>query len=119
METPVRDRTMAAEWIEARYPPGTHFAVERHTPVLDPDRYEITERKRAIDIGVAHHREAGVDYIIVSSTGYARFGKEHRQTKNYEKLFAICPLVREFKPEPGRIHGPTIRILQVPGADTG
>ena len=110
--------SIAAEWIEARFPPGTHFAIERHTPVLDRKRYKFTENKRVIDIGVAHHREAGVEYLIVSSTSYRRFGPEHRQTKNYQKLFAICPLVREFKPESGRIYGPTIRVLQVPAAET-
>ncbi len=108
--------TMAALWIDAHLPPGTHFAVERHTPVLDRQRFDVTESKRVIDIGVAHHGEAGAQYLIVTSTSYERFGPEHRQTKNYEKLFQICPLVKEFKPEEGRLSGPTIRILQVPAA---
>ena len=111
--------TMAAQWIEARLPEGTSFAVERHAPVLDPKRFRVSQTKRAIDIGVAHHREAGAEYIIVTSTSYQRYGPENRQTKNYEKLFAICPLVKEFAPEPGRLFGPTIRILQVPAADAG
>jgi len=106
--------TMAALWIDAHIPPGTHFAVERHTPVLDRKRFHVTQTKRVIDIGVAHHREAGAQYLIVTSTSYQRFGSEHRQTQNYEKLFNICPLVKEFEPEAGRLFGPTIRILQVP-----
>lgn len=106
--------TMAALWIDANVPPGTHFAVERHTPVLDRKRFHVTESKRVINIAVAHHREAGAQYLIVASTSYQRFGPEHRQTKNYEKLFDICPLVKEFRPEVGRLSGPTIRILQVP-----
>lgn len=110
--------TMAAEWIESRFPPGTHFTVERHAPVLDKERYDITQRKRVIDIGVNHLREMGVDYLIVTSTSYRRFGPEHRQTQRYERLFGRCPLVKEFEPEPGRLFGPTIRILQVPAEDS-
>jgi hypothetical protein len=55
--------------------------------------------------------------LIVTSTSYQRFGPEHRQTKNYERLFGRCALVKEFEPEPGRLFGPTIRILQVPAVD--
>ena len=111
--------TMAAQWIESRFPPGTHFGVERHTPVLDRERFDVTERKRVIDIGVDHLREAGVQYLIVTSTSYRRFGPEHRQTRNYERLFGRCPLVKEFEPEAGRLFGPTIRILEVPAAESG
>ena len=111
--------TMAAQWIESRFPPGTHFAVERHSPVLDRERFDVTERKRVIDIGVDHLRDAGVQYLIVTSTSYRRFGAEHRQTRNYERLFGRCPLVKEFEPESGRLFGPTIRILEVPAAESG
>jgi hypothetical protein len=52
--------------------------------------------------------------LIVSETVYRRFGPEHRQTRNYEKLFAICPLVKEFEPVEGENSGPTIRILRIP-----
>lgn len=86
---------------------------------MDPKRFRVSHTKRAIDVGVAHHREAGAQYIIVTSTSYKRYGPENRQTKNYEKLFNLCPLVKEFAPEPGRLFGPTIRILQVPAADAG
>ena len=109
--------SMAALWIDAHIPPGTQFAVERHSPVLDRKRFHVAESKRVIDIGVVHHREAGVQYLIVTSTSYQRFGPEHRQTRNYEKLFNICPLVKAFEPEEGRIFGPTIQILQVPASE--
>ena len=108
--------SMAAQWIEARLPPRTHFGVERHTPVLDRSRFRVTEHARAIDMGVGHYREAGVQYLIVTSTAYERFGPAHRQTKNYERLFRICPTVKEFLPKEGKVMGPTIRILQIPGA---
>jgi 4-amino-4-deoxy-L-arabinose transferase-like glycosyltransferase len=106
--------TMAARWIESRFPPGTHFGVERQTPVLDPKRYQITMESRVINQAVEHLREAGVQYLIVSSTVYERFGASNRQTRAYQKLFERCPLVKEFRPEEGKLSGPTIRILQVP-----
>src|SRR5439155_663169 len=31
----------AREWIDRTFPPGTHLALERHTPVLDRSRYKI------------------------------------------------------------------------------
>jgi hypothetical protein len=71
---------------------------------------------RVINQSVEHHREAGVQYLIVSSTVYQRFGPEHRQSKAYQRLFETCRLVKQFAPEPGKIIGPTIRILEIPKA---
>jgi hypothetical protein len=109
--------TLAAQWIEAHYPPGTHFAVEFHTPVLDSERYRVTMESRIINRAVRDYRTQGVEYLIVSEMVYKRFGPEHRQTKNYQKLFRICPLVKEFEPVKGKLEGPAIRILQVPSDD--
>jgi 4-amino-4-deoxy-L-arabinose transferase-like glycosyltransferase len=106
--------SLAAQWIEAHYPPGTHFGVERHTPVLDPERYKITMESRVINRAVEHFREEGVEFLIVSEMIYRRYGPEHRQTKNYQKLFKICPLVKEFVPVEGKLEGPVIRILKIP-----
>jgi hypothetical protein len=106
--------TLANEWIEAQFPPETSFGVERQTPVLDRTRYRITMESKVINTAVEHYREAGVQYLIVSSTVYQRFNPEHRQSKAYKRLFEICPLVKEFAPVPGKIIGPTIRILEVP-----
>lgn len=105
---------IARVWIEGRFPPDTHFGVERHTPVLDPKRFHITQESRVINRGVANWRDEGAEYLIVSGIVYRRFGPEHRQTRKYEKLFAICPLVKEFKPVEGENSGPTIRILRIP-----
>ncbi len=69
---------------------------------------------RVINTAVEHYREAGVQYLIVSSTVYQRFGPEHRQSKAYQKLFETCRLIKEFAPVPGKIMGPTIRILEIP-----
>ncbi len=106
--------THAARWIEEEFPPGTRFAVERSTVVLDDDRYQITNEARIINRAVRDYRADGVEYLIVSSIQYQRYGPDHRQTQNYQKLFNICPQVAEFKPEDGKLVGPTLRILRVP-----
>ena len=104
----------AREWIERTFPPGTHFALERHTPVLDRSRFTVTQEARLITRSVKSYREAGVQYLVVSSMTFDRFDPEHNQTRSYQKLFAICPVVQEFAPIPGRRPGPTIRILRMP-----
>ena len=106
--------TMAALWIESRYPEGTHFALERQTPFLDRTRFQITQESVLVRRSVEDYREAGVRYLVVSSTVYKRFGANSRRGRAYERLFNICPLVKEFAPVEGRLMGPTIRILEVP-----
>jgi 4-amino-4-deoxy-L-arabinose transferase-like glycosyltransferase len=108
--------TIANQWIEANIPPESSIGVERQTPVLDGERYRVHMESRVINQSVEHYREAGVQYLIVSSTVYERFGPEHRQTKAYQRLFETCRLVKEFAPEEGKTIGPTIRILEVPKA---
>src|SRR5512145_3089512 len=95
--------TLANQWIEANFPPETSFGVERQTPVLDRARYRVQMESRVINQSVEHYREAGVQYLIVSSTVYKRFSPDHRQTRAYERLFGTCRLVKEFAPEPGKI----------------
>jgi 4-amino-4-deoxy-L-arabinose transferase-like glycosyltransferase len=106
--------TIAHEWIDAHFPPGTHLALERFTPVLDGARYKITSDPKLINRSVQSYRDDGVQYLVVSSLAYDRFPAEHNQTRSYQKLFALCPLVAEFPGLPGQRPGPTIRILQVP-----
>ena len=114
--TPMDTGTIASQWIDANMPPDTSFGVERQTPVLDGARFRVSVESRVINQSVEHYREAGVQYLIVSSAVYERFSPEHRQSKAYQRLFEICHLVKEFPPEPGKIMGPTIRILEVPKA---
>jgi hypothetical protein len=104
----------AREWIERTFPPGTRFALERFTPVLDRSRYPVTQEARLITRSVRSYREKGVRYLVVSSLAYDCYGPQHNQTRSYQKLFAICPLVAEFAPIPGQRPGPAIRILRVP-----
>lgn len=116
LETLPDTGTLANQWIEANIPPDTSFGVERQTPVLDRARYRVQMESRVVNQSVEHYGEAGVQYLIVSSTVYQRFGPENRQSKAYQRLFETCRLVKEFTPEPGKIMGPTIRILEVPKA---
>lgn len=104
----------AREWIASNFPPGTHFAVERHTPVLDRARFKVTQEARLITRSVKSYRDEGVQYFVVSSMQFDRFDAGHNQTRSYQKLFALCPLVQEFAPIPGKRPGPTIRVLRVP-----
>jgi len=106
--------TIAREWIDAHLPPGTHVALERFTPVLDGTRYALTLEPKLINRSVQSYRDDGVQYLVVSSLAYDRFPAEHNQTRSYQKLFALCPLVAEFPGLPGQRPGPTIRVLQVP-----
>jgi hypothetical protein len=104
----------AREWISGHLPPGTALAVELHGPVLDASRYRVVRESRIVNRGVRSYRADGVEYLVVSSYTYDRFAPDHRQSRDYQELFAICPLVQEFAPVPGARFGPTIRILQVP-----
>ncbi len=105
----------ARGWVDGAFPPGTRFAVERHAPVPDRKRFHVIQEARIIMKSVKSYRELGVQYLVVSSQVYDRFGPEHRVTEAYERLFQICPTVKEFKPVEDRIQGPTIRILKIPG----
>jgi hypothetical protein len=105
---------VARAYIDSAFPPGTHFAVERFAPVPDRKRYTVTLQGRIQEKSLAEYRELGVDYLILSSMMYERFGPAHRITRGYDALFAACPLVKEFRPVEGRLAGPTIRLVSVP-----
>ena len=114
--------TVAREWIDKTFPPGTKFAVERFTPVLDTKRYAdrpgITARQPQ-PAQLPGRGSAVPDRVV---DGVRRYGAEHNQTRSYEKLIAICPTVAEFDPVANQRVGPTIRILRVPpsgGGDEG
>lgn len=105
---------VARAWIDGSFPPGTHFAVERHAPVPNRKKYKVMQESRIIRKALRSYRELGVEYVIVSSQVYERFGPEHRINKAYERLFKVCPLVKEFEPVEGELQGPTVRVLKVP-----
>ncbi|HEY8149678.1 MAG TPA: glycosyltransferase family 39 protein [Vicinamibacteria bacterium] len=109
----------AREWIDRTLPAGTHLALERFTPVLDGSRYAITLEPRLVNRSVQSYRDDGVQYLVTSSMAYDRFGPEHNQTRGYQKIFALCPLVAEFAPVANQRVGPTIRILRVPSSSSG
>ncbi len=104
----------AREWIDHHLPAGTAVAVELYGPVLDRSRYRVVKESRIVNRGVRGYRSEGVEYLVVSSYMYERFPPDHRQSRDYQELFSICPLVQELAPVPGERFGPTIRILHVP-----
>jgi hypothetical protein len=106
--------TIAREWIDRTLPPGTHLALELFTPVLDGARYKLTLEPKLINRSLQSYRDDGVQYLVVSSLAYDRFPADHNQTRSYQKIFALCPLVAEIPGIPGQRPGPTIRVLQVP-----
>jgi hypothetical protein len=105
---------VARAWINETFEPGTHFVAERYTPVPDRERFRVSQEARAIRKSVADYRSDGVQYIIVSSQIYDRYGPEHRVTRAYQRLFELCPSVAQFEPVEGELQGPTIRVLRVP-----
>jgi hypothetical protein len=105
---------VARKWINETFEPGTHFVAERHTPVPDRERFRVSQEARAIRKSVADYRSEGVEYIIVSSQIYDRYGPEDRVTRAYQRLFELCPTVAEFEPVEGKLQGPTIRVLRIP-----
>lgn len=105
---------VARAWINETFEPGTHFVAERYTPVPDRARFRVSQEARAIHRSVADYRGAGVQYIVVSSQIYDRYGPEHRVTRAYQRLFELCPAVAEFEPVAGELQGPTIRVLRIP-----
>ncbi|MGH9461314.1 MAG: hypothetical protein ACRD1X_08850, partial [Vicinamibacteria bacterium] len=105
---------VARAWINETFERGTHFVAERYTPLPDRKRFLVSQEARAIHRSVADYRGAGVQYIIVSSQIYDRYGPEHRVTRAYQRLFELCPAVAEFEPVEGKLQGPTIRVLRIP-----
>lgn len=105
---------VARAWIETAFPPGTHFAVERFAPVPDRRRFAVTLEGRIVGKSLGEYRELGVEYLVLSSMVYERFGPGQRTARAYDELFATCPLVKEFRPVEGTLSGPTIRLVSVP-----
>jgi hypothetical protein len=105
---------LAREWIDATFPPGTAFAVERHAPVPDRRKFHVQIEARIAGKPLSEYSRLGVQYLVVSSMVYERFGANHKMTKAYQELFRLSRLVKEFGPIEGRLQGPTIRVLAVP-----
>jgi hypothetical protein len=105
---------LAREWIDATFPPGTAFAVERHAPVPDRRKFRVQIEARIVGKPLSDYSQLGVQYLVLSSMVYERFGPNHRITKAYQELFRLSRLVKEFGPIEGKLQGPTIRVLAVP-----
>jgi hypothetical protein len=108
----------ARAWLDGAFPPGTKFVTERHAAIPDRKRFQVVDEARVANRPLADYQREEVDYLIVSSMVYERFGPEHRITKAYRELFALCPTVKEFGPIGDTRAGPVIKILRVPPVPT-
>jgi len=96
---------------------GTAFVAEELGPVPDQRRFKVIVQSRATNRSLRLYREEGIDYLLVSSHVYARFGPDHPRGRAYARLFERCPLVMEWNPRAGQVQRPTIRLLEVPEGD--
>ena len=113
-------RRAARLWIEENIPAGSRIAIEPYAPFLDPGRYAIQAFERLTIHDPDWYASKGFQYVVASEGLYGRFFREPDRyavyMKEYERLFARLPLVREF-PD----HGYEIRVYaaSADGANVG
>ena len=107
----------ARRWIEERLPPGTGFVAEVLGPVPDQRRFRVVVQGYAISRSLRVYREEGLEYLLVTSDLYERWGPDHPRTRAYARFFERCPLVMEWSRRAGAVEGPTIRLLRIPEGD--
>jgi len=103
-------RTLAYGWISENLPPGSRILCEAYCPQL-----YFTEKFKVDYIWTISKApydwiERSDDYVVVSQSQWRRYDGLFYDT--YKELFARTPL-REWKSQPGKIRGPTIRIYSV------
>ena len=112
-------RTLAKQWIGVNVPSGSRIVRERYTVFIPDDDFSVTfsyylHRLGPFDETLARR----YDYFVASSYAYERFFKvadlHPEKVEFYEKLFEN-ELLAEFKPDPWKTSGPTIRIYRMPG----
>jgi hypothetical protein len=121
MMTRTDTRTLAAQWIEKNIPAGSRIGREWYTPLI-PGDFSITFNRFLYQLEPFEGARP-YDYLVTSAGAYERFFKTaelrpekvefyEAQVKFYEKLFQN-ELVAEFKPDPWKVTGPTIRIYRL------
>lgn len=108
----------AKEWIEENIPPGSRIGYEMYCPPISGyDRHNM----RIVGYHSSQgYREAGFDYIIMSSFTYNRFFRTRLESargtrKNYQELEANNELIQQFIPpsfSPAQPN-PTIKIYKI------
>ena len=107
----------ARRWIEERLPRGTAFVAEALGPVPDQRRFKVVVESYVTNRSLGQWRDDGIEYLLVTSDGYGRVSPDGSRGRAYAHLFERCPVVMEWSPRPGVVHGPTIRLLKVPEGD--
>jgi hypothetical protein len=110
-------RILAMEWIETNLPPGSRIVREMHTAPIPGDDFSVTFTWKLFRLGPFDETLAQqYDYFITSSVIYERvFGNTDLAPEIpefYTRLFEH-ELVVEFKPDPWKTPGPTIRIYRM------
>lgn len=120
-------RLLAGEWIKTHIPAGAPIVIEwkHYAPPIDRRRNPVIELKDRVSNKLlrglyAHNlREAGGEYLIISSFFYDRYlnplFRAHNLRPRYQQLLAELPLVAKFEDPELRygFHHPTILILSL------
>ncbi len=117
-------RILAAQWIEANLPAGSKIAREWYTPLIPGEGISVTYRRFLYQLGPFDETLGRqYDYLVASSYAYDIYlnlanrrpedvASYAEPVKFYQKLFANEP-VAEFKPDPWKTPGPTIRVYKI------
>ncbi len=109
-------RNTALEWIEEHIPVGTKFTAESYTPFLDRRKYPAEYLPSLAERPLEWHFSQGADYLLASSTMYARYlaAPTHypEYAATYQEIFSRLPLVKEFNGPMVGVAG-TIRIYRL------
>jgi 4-amino-4-deoxy-L-arabinose transferase-like glycosyltransferase len=113
-------RERAAAWIRDHLPPGSSILKESYTPDLDTGRFAVSHERFATRMPIADLRDVGNDFLLLSSSAYARFRdpealfKPHQKelAQRYDEIFRTFPLVQEWLPGDFQA-GPVLRLYRV------
>ncbi|MBP6017003.1 MAG: glycosyltransferase family 39 protein [Candidatus Promineofilum sp.] len=99
---------VAAEWITANIPPGSHIALESYGPYIDPDVYALEVFEQIIDNPPEWYAEQAFDYLVLSKGRYGRYlddpERYAKEAADYKTVFASFELVKTFSSERAEIR---------------
>jgi 4-amino-4-deoxy-L-arabinose transferase-like glycosyltransferase len=110
-------QTLAQEWFAANVPDGAVVGSEWYTGMYWSQTIQLVEEPSLALQPVQRFRDAGAQYLVASSDVYDRFFKEPARypevVRAYQEIFDTLPLVQEFRPDPWRHPGPTIKVFRL------
>jgi hypothetical protein len=113
-------REEAGAWIRAHLPVGASIVKESYTPDFPGDRFAVSQERFAGRIAIADLRSPQNDYLLLSSSAYARFSdpealftdNQRMLASRYQEIFRTFPLVKEWIPDELQL-GPVLRLYRV------